>query len=517
MNEKMTEQMGEKRRYTAVERLFAYLSLLAGYGFCRVFPASVNSFAAVLYMLALFAVTAVLLKLNGARFGQNGTAALVFAALALLSMVLYGNDFLHFLSYVFTIGAYVYFVYAAQGGCMEEGFSPLAAADVVKAALARPFSRIGRMFPALTPDRSKNGAKILLKLLLGVALAVIPTTVVFLLLESDSRFAAVIHRMFSFDSLCIGDHIVSFILGIPAAMYIFGVFISAREDSAKGMNAESCRAFSARIKAVPEISAVAAVIPLLFLYTVYFVSQWDYYVSAFSGVLPESFSYAEYAREGFFELCLVAFINFLVIVCIAAFMRRKARWGERIYKILSLVLCLYTLVLIATAVSKLCLYIEAYGLTQLRVYAAWFMALLTVLFLVIVAKQFVPRLRSVPLCLTVAVVMYLGLALSGVDGLIARYNVDRYENGTLYQVDVYELSRCGGVGVEQILRYADLRADEEGISPEVFDSVEGYLKACDSSIDTRELTFKYGDPTFWEFDLADSRAARLLREYHLTE
>lgn len=50
-------------------------------------------------------------------------------------------------------------------------------------------------------------------------------------------------------------------------------------------------------------------------------------------------------------------------------------------------LSIFTLILIATAISKMVMYISVYGLTQLRFYTTWFMLLLAVIFVMIIVKQ----------------------------------------------------------------------------------------------------------------------------------
>lgn len=85
---------------------------------------------------------------------------------------------------------------------------------------------------------------------------------------------------------------------------------------------------------------------------------------------------AEYAREGFFELVIVAAV---VLVLLAVFGRLL---GEA--RPLSSVLLLgatgaLTIVLVAVTFSRLALYIEAFGLTMLRLSVAWFLGWLAFL------------------------------------------------------------------------------------------------------------------------------------------
>ena len=63
------------------------------------------------------------------------------------------------------------------------------------------------------------------------------------------------------------------------------------------------------------------------------------------------------------------------------------------------------------------------------------MAVLTRVFVLVIVKQFVPRLRLIVLSMAVCVGMFTLLGLSDVEGQIAAYNVDRYLAGTLEEPD----------------------------------------------------------------------------------
>ena len=110
-------------------------------------------------------------------------------------------------------------------------------------------------------------------------------------------------------------------------------------------------------------------------------------------------TYAEYARRGFFELCTVAGINLAVITVAHFIIKQEAGKSDgkdqetkqkapKTLRAEFAVLCLFTMMLIATAVSKMAMYISYYGLTQLRVYTAWFMLLLFIVFIVVGLRQF---------------------------------------------------------------------------------------------------------------------------------
>ncbi|GES06404.1 hypothetical protein Acor_84730 [Acrocarpospora corrugata] len=75
-------------------------------------------------------------------------------------------------------------------------------------------------------------------------------------------------------------------------------------------------------------------------------------------------TYAEYARSGFFELVTVSFIVLAIVaLCWALLNPATHRW--LLASLLGL-LCAFTLVILVSALQRLGLYLDAYGLTRLR-------------------------------------------------------------------------------------------------------------------------------------------------------
>ncbi|MBQ8893334.1 MAG: DUF4173 domain-containing protein [Clostridia bacterium] len=440
-------------RYSLYENVFAWLSVAAGYGFCRVFPVHQHPFGGFLFILALYLASVILLKLKGASFGMM---SLVMGGSALLlspALFLSANSMIHFLVYLYALAAWFYTVSAACGNTLEKGFSELLFADFFKAIIVMPAASFAKLFSVLFSGKRRTGGKTLLKLLLGIGIAVIPTVVVLALLSYDSAFTALLKKLFDFGWSNILSHAFSFLLGIPIGMYLFAAFFSAsRNRCAESFTAEHYRAGLAVFQLLPGISAVAAILPVLLVYLLFFVSQWQYYLSAFTGVLPGGMTFAEYARSGFFQLCTVSVINLIIMILLQVFVRRREEKPLLLTRILSAILSAFTLILIATAIAKLWLYIDRFGLTPKRVYAGWFMIILAVIFVLAAVKQFAVRFKLVPTATLACVVLFGVLALSGSDSLIARYNAERYMNGTLEIVDVSAMEELGDAAVPSMVR-----------------------------------------------------------------
>lgn len=449
------------RQYSGHESVFAWLCMLAGYLVCRYIPVWEKPLGGFLLILFLFSAAFFTLRHRQVRLTALPVAAAISAIVISLALVCSANAAIHFCAYAYALAVYLYFLHTATGNAIKAGFNDFIAMDFFKALFVTPFYSFGHLFKAMFSGKAAGTGKFLLKVFVGIAIAVIPTVVVIALLSYDADFSKLLSRLLDFDAYEIFMNLMRILFGIPIGMYLFGAFVSAVDGKCRQViTEESCTKAAGKIQIMPAISVLTAVLPLLFLYVVFFISQWSYYISGFTGVLPENFSYAQYARNGFFQLCAVSVINLLVILSILSFMRRKNRQADLLYKGLILAFCVFTLILISTALAKLFLYINIYGLTPRRLYAAWFMVVLAVVFLLIAIKQFVRKLRVTAISLVALSVLFAALALPNTDGYIAKYNVDRYVAGTLDTVDLEAMEDLGVAAVPQVVRLATILEQE---------------------------------------------------------
>ncbi len=452
----------EKRRYTVGESVFAWLCMGLGYLFWRA-GTFLGALGAAVFLWVAFACAAIFLKCRKATFRALPVAAMVSALVLSPALVLGGNALIRFCTFVYGAAAWCYFV-SHTAGNPEQIRARRWGADLWRAQIL-PFASMdeGQMFRGMASaiDRKRSGT--LLKVLGGIGIAVIPTAIVVGLLSYDRAFTDLLTNVLRLDWETIFGHLLFLVLGIPVGMYLFGLYLSATDRRMPDfLSEEACDKLSTGMKVIPMVTAVTAVVPLLLVYVLFFVSQWQYFVSGFTGVLPEGFSYAGYAREGFGQLCTVAAINLGAILLILLLMKR-GKGAEMVLKVLTTIFAVFTLVLIATAMAKLGMYIGSYGLTPRRVYAAWFMVVIGLVFIVVTVSRFVPKVSASALSLAVVLVCFGGLALSNADYWIAKYNVDRYLNGTLDSVDVSAMcDQLGDAAVPELVRLAEYLDEKNG-------------------------------------------------------
>lgn len=134
--------------------------------------------------------------------------------------------------------------------------------------------------------------------------------------------------------------------------------------------------------------------------------------------LPERYTYAQYAREGFFQLLAVSILNLiLVLVCLNFFRESK------LLKAIMTVMSLCTFVMIASSAMRMIIYIRYYYLTFLRIFVLWMLAVLFVMFigvLISIYRESFPLFRY---GIVVVTILYLALSFSHPDYIIARVNI----------------------------------------------------------------------------------------------
>ncbi|MFI1227256.1 MULTISPECIES: DUF4153 domain-containing protein [unclassified Streptomyces] len=146
--------------------------------------------------------------------------------------------------------------------------------------------------------------------------------------------------------------------------------------------------------------------------------------------------HAEYARQGFWQLLWATLLTLLVI---ALALRWAPRGGTRDRTLVRAVLgtlCVLTLVVVASALRRMDLYVHEYGLTRLRISVATMELWLGVVLVLILAAGFFGA-RFLPRAIAVsAAAGVLAFGLLSPDGLIAEQNVQRFEDRNAAGIDI---------------------------------------------------------------------------------
>lgn len=322
----------------------------------------------------------------------------------------YGGGLLGILHYGALLLTAVYWTLCAAGRLTKAGrTSNWLAFDVLDAAAILPWGNFLRLFAALCAGvkrlaaragtgKKRRDARQLGAVLGGIlAAAVCLCAVLPQLMAADDGFAAMMRALGDglFRWRISGEWMLKLALALPTAQFLYGLAYGAVRGRRLGWcEQKDICAVQRAVRTLPRATVLTALFALCAVYLLFLSLQAKYLFGAFWGALPEGFTYAGYARQGFFELCRVAAINIAILLAANLFSRAQA--GEnRLLRCCNTALSALTLLLLATAAAKMALYIAVYGLTVKRVLASVFLLWLAIVFCAVLVRQFrfVPLLR----------------------------------------------------------------------------------------------------------------------------
>lgn len=390
-------------------------------------------------------LTAVFAGTKGVRFTVSQRVMFAAAELFCLTPFFCANRDICFLSSVFSFVLFLYLITCVSGA---DSFGRHFVRDLFLSVLVRPFANFTRL-PVCVFTVIKNGknkhSKNALYALLGLLLAV-PLTVVVaeLLISSDEVFGDMVNGFLENLPVFSSSRLFwELLFALPIAMYLFGAQCSM-EDNNDGYRNEA-EAAAPEYRFMPPVSVYFAVSPICLFYLIYIIVQCGNIAGVLGG--SDSVRYSDFARQGFFELCAIAVINLGVITLALTFSKRQE--GDvkppalRVYAIM---LSAFTLMIIATALIKMFMYIGEFGMTQLRVYTSWFMILLAFAFTVILISQ-IKEFIVWKTLFAGFVLMFAVLCFGNFDGNIAAYNINAYRAGTMPELDVNMFNALGYAAV----------------------------------------------------------------------
>lgn len=275
-------------------------------------------------------------------------------------------------------------------------------------------------------ESGAKGFRLLLFLLTGFAAAIpISAVLIGLLCQADVVFASMVRWL--------AVHLFSPAALVKITLQILFGFFALYCLVCSGCLQGISKAVPNRQRIHPAI-AVTCMASISLVYLLFCLIQ-IFYLFLGKGTLPEGYTYASYARQGFFQLLWVAFFNLVMVLCCLKYVRPHI-W----LRIFLTIICVCTYVMIASASYRMALYVQQYHLTWLRILVLWFLAMLFVLMAGVSMIVWKPSFRLFPYCLLVVTVFYTGLAWARPDAIAARDYVSRLTPDTVTDLDLAWLS-----------------------------------------------------------------------------
>jgi hypothetical protein len=273
----------------------------------------------------------------------------------------------------------------------------------------KPFSGLPVLFVifcSLVLGENKSTAK---KAALGVGITLpVVGIIIPLLMGADQVFEYYTRQILgSWD-------IVSLVKNVVVVTVVFMLFYSFLWNTGLREKEKA----QARTKPALRIDAMICHIVLgavCLLYVLFCAVQFTY---LFAGAgLPGDMTYSEYAWEGFAQTVAVCALNLLIFGVFLQFGGKK----KTVFAFLAGLLGLTTVMLFSGFI-RLKLYIDAYGLTWLRILSAWFIIYLAAVIVVCVVRMLRAKIPAIALCALILLGWYTALGYANPDALAERYN-----------------------------------------------------------------------------------------------
>lgn len=383
----------------------------------------------------------------------------------------------------------------------------------LKAILLIPHAKLFLPVISIWNNRKSETRYRIKKSALGVILGIICGIPVFiivanLLIDGDAAFSGVMNgftdkitdiseklfdKLFGFidDPLMI---IIALLFTPWVVSTVFGFRHSVIKESLQKSNTENAVGVF-RFVSDGIIGGFYGIITLC--YVIYLISQFSYLFGAFSGDIPLSvnISLSEYARRGFFEMSTVAVIN-LCLIGVGAIVSKRDEKGHlsKLYKGFTAFFSVFTIILIATAMSKMALYISELGLTEKRILVSLadiILALTFVCILIRLLKNNFPYMKIIMYTALTLITVYLAVSP---DLMIARFNTNAYLSGKHKSIDLYTITYLND-SYEALMAFNKLKNCENEVvaaasKKEIYDIYDMYLSYGTNNTSLNEYRVK---------------------------
>ena len=286
---------------------------------------------------------------------------------------------------LFTHAFAVYWVLCRSGRLLEGESGHLLPFDALFGLIVFPFKhfflRLRTVGYAMTHWKSeeKRPAASYIAIGLGVLLSLgLLHLAIQSLSGADLAFAEVTEKLLAaltpeFDSIVLWRVLAS----LPIGAYLFGLLAGTGREEVTSVLVRGRRVNTAiaSLRRIPTIVWEIVLGVFALFYLLFFGLQASYLFGAFVKMIPDGFTVAEYARQGFFSLCRVMAVNFALLWLVTHTSVRPVLQRKAFLTLCSLLVC-QSLVFAVIAASKLYLYISSFGFTPRRLQSAWLIGVL---------------------------------------------------------------------------------------------------------------------------------------------
>lgn len=344
------------------------------------------------------------------------------------------------------------------------------------------FKSLGHYFSKKEEKENSKAKYVWIGVLMGVPFVLIVTA---LLVSADVVFGNIFKNLFSnirFPQRPVWL-VILILIGIPGTFGLLGYFADEK--------------ISGEVKEQRTWEPLIAITFLVFSTVVYLIFSMIQIKYLFIGgfTLPEGYTYATYAREGFYQLLAVCLINLIVLfVCIGKFRENL------ILKTELTVFSVCTYIMLFSSLLRMVLYVKVYQLTYLRLLTLWGLLVIGIVLIGCLVTIWKNQFPLFPYVMVVVAVLYLALSFARPGYVIAKYNLT--DTGKEVQTDYNYIVDLNTDAVSVYLQSPQF--DKKQVSEYKEYKIESYRQSADEMGIT-------------DFNLSYYRTGRLIRKVYRTE
>lgn len=331
------------------------------------------------------------------------------------------------------------------------------------------FKSLGQYFEKKEEKTNSKAKYIWIGVLLGVPFVVIVTS---LLVSADAVFGNLFQDLFKNIHLPENPVWMFFLLviGILGSFGMLGYFAN-----------EKIKCDENEKRTWEPVVAITFLSFSTVVYLVFSVVQIMYlFIGGFA--LPEDYTYATYAHEGFYQLLAVCFINLIVLfICIGKFRENI------VLKIILTVFSICTYIMLCSSAFRMILYVGVYQLTYLRLMTLWGLFVIGLVLIgcfITIWKNAFPLFQYATI---IVAVLYITLSFARPGYVIAKYNL----TGQNDNVDTRYLLDLNSDAVSVYLESPQFAKEiaEEKTAYEIYQDTNGDMYGSYKRTENGELIF----------------------------
>ncbi len=210
-------------------------------------------------------------------------------------------------------------------------------------------------------------------------------------------------------------------------------------------------------------------------------------------------TYAEYARQGFFQLMFVSLINFVIILLHKKFNKKDLKFN----KIMSIIMIILTSIIVISSFMRMNMYEQAYGYTVLRLLV--YVILITELIIMIPTIIYIIKdeFNITKYYLIILTIIYTIIGVLPLNYIIANRNINKY-----YKDNKIDIDYLTNYNYDNLPSLIDLynKTDNQDIKIELSKYFVQYYENNTESFENDKKTY------FGEYNISRIKGRKLLKD-----